>query len=295
MKQPSGFIDPQQPDHVCLLHKSIYGLKQAPRAWFHRLSKLLHDLDFTSSKTDSSLFIYSRDGNVMYILVYVDDIIVTGNNPDVIERLVRQLGSTFALKDIGPLNYFLGVEIVPFGSDIILSQRKYILEISQRSGFSDCKSMPTPMATSNPLHLADNATFSDPVKYRQVVGALQYVTLYRPDIAYAINKVCQFMHAPTQNHWCAVKRILRYLHGTINHGMLIRRASDTTLQAFTDSHWQGTSSTKPSSLETFSDADWDGCPDDRRSTGGFAIYLGSNLISWTARKQRTVSRSSTES
>ncbi|GJU48221.1 putative RNA-directed DNA polymerase [Tanacetum coccineum] len=149
----------------------------------------------------------------------------------------------------------------------------------------------SPMVTSSSLSLDDSTAFSNPVKYRQVVGSLQYVTLSRPDIAFAVNKVCQYMHAPTENHWSAVKRILRYLHGTVEHGMLIRRSSGSTLQAFTDVLWKGNPDT---SLEAFSDADWAGDSDDRRSTGGFAIYLGSNLISWTARKQRTVSRSSTE-
>ncbi|GKB23454.1 hypothetical protein Tco_0862855, partial [Tanacetum coccineum] len=122
-----------------------------------------------------------------------------------------------------------------------------------------------------------------------VVGSLQDVTLSWPDIAFAVNKVCQYMHAPTENHWCAVKRILRYLHGMVEHGMLIRHSSGSTLQAFTDVLWKGNTDT---SLEAFSD--WVGDSDDRRSMGGFAIYLGSNLISWTARKQRTVSRSSTK-
>ncbi|GKD60170.1 putative RNA-directed DNA polymerase [Tanacetum coccineum] len=291
MKQPMGFIDPQRPNHVCLLHKSLYGLKQASRAWFERLSKALFDLGFKGSKTDPSLFIYSRGHTLLYILVYVDDIIVTGNNKGTIDNIISQLGSAFALKDLGPLNYFLGIEIVPHVSDILLSQKKYILELLQSAGLSNCNPVSSPMVTSSSLSLDDSTAFSNPVKYRQVVGSLQYVTLSRPDIAFAVNKVCQYMHAPTENHWSAVKRILRYLHGTVEHGMLIRRSSGSTLQAFTDVLWKGNPDT---SLEAFSDADWAGDSDDRRSTGGFAIYLGSNLISWTARKQRTVSRSSTE-
>ena len=291
MKQPPGFIDPQRPNHVCLLHKSLYGLKQAPRAWFERLSKALSDLGFKGSKTDPSLFIYSRGQTLLYILVYVDDIIVTGNDRGTIDNIIFQLGSAFALKDLGPLNYFLGIEIVPHGFGIMLSQKKYILELLQKAGLSSCNPMSSPMVASSSLSLDDSDVFSDPSKYRQVVGALQYVTLSRPDIAFAVNKVCQYMHAPTENHWSAVKRILRYLHGTVEYGMLIRRSSGSTLQAFTDVLWKGSPNT---SLEAFSDADWAGDSDDRRSTGGFAIYLGSNLISWTARKQRTVSRSSTE-
>ncbi|GKE42324.1 gag/pol polyprotein, partial [Tanacetum coccineum] len=141
------------------------------------------------------------------------------------------------------------------------------------------------------LSLDDSLAFSNSVKYRQVVGSLQYVTLSRPDINFVVNKVCQYMHAPTENHWSAVKRILRYIHHTVEHGMLIRRSCGSTLQAFTNVLWKGNPDT---SLEASSDADWAGDSVDRRSTEGFAIYLVSNLISWTARKQRTISRSSTE-
>ncbi|GKA94708.1 putative RNA-directed DNA polymerase [Tanacetum coccineum] len=260
MKQPPGFIDPKRPNHVCLLHKSLYDLKQASHAWFERLSKALFDLGFKGSKTDPSLFIYSRGDTLLYILVYVDDIIVTGNNKGTINNIICQLGSAFALKDLGPLNYFLGIEIVPHVSGILLSQKKYILELLQSAGLSNCNLVSSPMVTSSSLSLDDSTAFSNPVKYRQ-------------------------------NHWSVVKRILRYLYGTVEHGMLIRRSSGSTLQAFTDVLWKGNPDT---SLEAFSDADWAGDSDDRRSTGGFAIYLGSNLISWTARKQRTVSRSSTE-
>ncbi|GJT74228.1 putative RNA-directed DNA polymerase [Tanacetum coccineum] len=291
MKQPSGFIDPQRPNHVCLLYKSLYGLKQAPGAWFQRLSKALFDLDFKGSKMDPSLFIYSRGHTLLYILVYVDDIIVTGNNKGTIDNIISQLGSAFALKDLGPLNYFFGIEIVPHVSGILLSQKKYILELLQSDGVFNCNPVPSPMVTSSSLSLNDNTAFSNPVKYRQVVGSLQYATLSRPNIAFAVNKVCQYMHAPTENHWSAVKQILRYLHGTVEHGMLICRSSGSTLQAFTNVLWKGNPDT---SLEAFLNTDLAGDSDDRRSTGGFAIYLGSNLISWTTRKQRTVSRSSTE-
>ncbi|GJS33364.1 retrotransposon protein, putative, ty1-copia subclass [Tanacetum coccineum] len=142
-------------------------------------------------------------------------------------------------------NSFLGVnciEIVLHVSDILLSQKKYILELLQSAGLSNCNPVSSPMATSSSLSLDDNIAFSNPVKYRQVVGSLQYVTLSRPDIAFAVNKPF----------------------------------------SFTDMLWKGNPDT---SLEAFSDADWDGDSDDRRSMGGFAIYLGSHLISWTARKQ----------
>ncbi|GJS63973.1 retrovirus-related pol polyprotein from transposon TNT 1-94 [Tanacetum coccineum] len=238
--------------------------ERAPRAWFERLSKALFDLGFKGSKTDPSLFIYSRRDTLLYILVYVDDIIVTGNNKGTIDNIICQLGFAFALKDLGPLNY-LGIEIVPYVFGILLSQKKYILELLQSAGLSNYNPVSSPMVTSSSLSVDDSTAFSNPVKYQQVVGSLQYVTLSRPDIAFAVNKVCQYMHALTENHWSAVKWILCYLHGN----------PDTSLEAFLDSNWAGDS-------------------DDRRSTEGFSIYLGLNLISWTAHKQRTISRSSTE-
>lgn len=142
---------------------------------------------------------------------------------------------------------------------------------------SNCKPAPTPMSTTEKLSREEGSKLSptDTTKYRSVVGALQYLTLTRPDIAFAVNKVCQYLHTPTELHWTAVKRILRYVKGTCETGLKLARSSSTVLSAF-------------------SDADWAGSTDDRRSTSGFAIFFGSNLISWSARKQATVARSSTE-
>lgn len=287
LRQPPGFTDPHHPDYVCRLHKALYGLKQAPRAWFHRLSRALTTFGFRGSKTDPSLFIYSSGGTLLYMLVYVDDIILTGNNSGAIDDIVKKLSATFAVQDMGSLSYFLGIEVTPRRSGLILSQKKYILEILQKAGLSHARPVDTPMTTNANLALGDSPPFDNPVRYRQVVGALQYATLSRPDISYAVNKVCQFMHYPTENHWSAVKRILRYLRGTVDLGLQFQRSTDSTLHAYTDAH--------SPFLHAYSDADWAGCPDDRRSTGGFAIYLGPNLVSWSAKKQKTVSRSSTES
>jgi histone deacetylase 1/2 len=140
-----------------------------------------------------------------------------------------------------------------------------------------CKGVSTPMSTPDKLSLSIGEPLSpdDATKYRSTVGALQYMVHTRPDFAYSVNKVCQFLHSPTSVHWTAMKMILRYLSLTASTGMLIRRSSSTLVSAF-------------------SDADWAGCPDDRKSTGGYAGFFGPNLISWSARKQATVSRSSTE-
>ncbi|KAL5727461.1 hypothetical protein ACHQM5_000656 [Ranunculus cassubicifolius] len=211
----------------------------------------------------------------MYVLIYVDDIIVTGSNSQHITHLIHQLSSVFAIKDLGALHYFLGVEVIPHKHGLFLSQQKYIRDILGRTQLEGVKPVNTPLAANTQLSQVGSPKLSDPTHYRSVVGALQYLTFTRPDISVAVNKVCQYMQTPTEDHWAAVKRILRYLKHTITYGLMLRRPQNIHLHAF-------------------SYADWAGCPDNRRSTSGYCIFFGGNLISWSARKQKTVSRSSTE-
>jgi histone deacetylase 1/2 len=275
MRQPPGYET--RLGHVCKLDKALYGLKQAPRAWYSRLSSKLQSLGFSTSKADTSLFFYNRGGVTIFMLIYVDDIVVASSSEKAVDALLHDLGLDFALKDLGELHYFLGIEVKKVHDGIILSQEKYANDLLRRVNMQICKAVDTPLSVVDKLSLTDGEVLSseDATRYRSIVGALQYITYTRPDIAFSVNKVCQFLHAPTTVHWTAVKRILRYLRGTISLGLRLSRSSSTIISAF-------------------SDADWAGCPDDRRSTGGFAVYLGSNLISWNARKQATVSRSSTE-
>jgi histone deacetylase 1/2 len=187
------------------------------------------------------------------------------------------LKEDFALKDLGKLHYFLGIEVREEANGITLSQAKYAQDILKRVGMLGCKPCTTPLSASDKLsnYAGDPLSPEDATRYRSIVGALQYLTISRPDLSFAVNRVCQFLHAPTSVHWTAVKRILRYVQHTVGFGMHIQK------------NWS-------SVISAFSDADWAGDPDDRRSTGGFAVFFGSNLISWSARKQPTVSRSSTE-
>jgi histone deacetylase 1/2 len=277
MSQPPGYEDNRHPGYVCKLDKALYGLKQAPRAWYARLSARLQSLGFIPSKADTSLFYYSRGKYILYVLVYVDDIIVASSSQEATESLLRDLGRDFALKDLGDLHYFLGIQVKRLQDGILLSQERYAADILSRSGMNKARPVETPLSTSEKLSVGSGTKLGpeDATRYRSLVGALQYLTLTRPDISFSVNKVCQFLHAPTTVHWSAVKRILRYIRGTISFGLKIRCSKSFLVSAF-------------------SDADWAGDVDDRRSTGGFAVFLGSNLISWTARKQPTVSRSSTE-
>jgi histone deacetylase 1/2 len=213
----------------------------------------------------------------MYVLIYVDDIIVASSMPSATPALLNDLNKEFALKDLGDLHYFLGIEVNKLSDGLILTQEKYASDILKRVGMSDCKPVATPMSTSEKLSVYEGDLLgpNDATHYRSIVGALQYLTLTRPDISFSVNKVCQFLHAPTTVHWATVKRILRYIKHTTKLGLKIGKTTSLLVSGF-------------------SDADWAGSLDDRRSTGGFAIFLGSNLISWNAKKQATVSRSSTE-
>ncbi|KAK2354410.1 putative mitochondrial protein [Trifolium repens] len=278
MSQPPGF-DTTDSTLVCKLHKALYGLKQAPRQWFERLQGALLQLGFLSSKCDPSLFTYSSKGNTIYLLVYVDDIIITSNNSSLLQSFIEKLNQAFSLKHLGSLDYFLGIEVnkLPNGS-LLLSQSKYIRDLLNKTNMLDSAPVSTPMQSTCKLHKDGSPALSDPFMYRSVVGALQYATLTRPEISFAVNKVCQFMSHPLEAHWVAVKRILRYLKGTLHHGLCLSSAL---------------ASSAPS-LKVFCDADWASDPDDRRSTSGAALYFGPNLVSWWSRKQPVVARSSTE-
>jgi histone deacetylase 1/2 len=277
MKQPPGYEDKSKNGYICKLDKALYGLKQAPRAWYSRLSSKLCQLGFKASKADTSLFFYQKGPITMYILIYVDDIIVVSSTQEATTCLLKDLRTEFALKDLGDLHFFLGIEVKKINNGILLTQGKYVKDVLQRAHMMECKPVSSPLSTSEKLsaHEGDSLGPKDATAYRSIVGGLQYLTLTRPDISFAVNKVCQYLHAPTTVHWAAVKRILRYLKHTMEIGLKICKSPSLLVSAF-------------------SDADWAGDQDDRRSTGGFAVFLGSNLISWSARKQSTVSRSSTE-
>jgi histone deacetylase 1/2 len=207
------------------------------------------------------------------MLVYVDDIIVTSSSQDAIDALLRDLEKEFAIKDLGDLSYFLGIQVHRKRGELLLTQQRYAADILKRVNMQLCKPVKTPLQSTEKLSVTQGNQLGaeDATHYRSIVGALQYLTLTRPDLSFAVNQVCQFLHSPSTTHWEAVKRILRYVQGTIGLGIKIRISNSTLVSAF-------------------SDVDWAGCPDDRRSTGGFAVFIGCNLISWCARKQATVSR-----
>lgn len=275
MTQPPGFLDRDRPQHVCRLKKPIYGLKQAPRAWYMALKHHLLEIGFKNSLADTSLFTFIAGAQQTYILVYVDDIIVTGSDPRHVASVLQSLGHRFSIKDPVDLHYFLGVEVTRSPKGLHLMQRRYILDLLTRTNMLDAKTMSTPMQTTLKLTLKDGPSLSDASQYRFIVGSLQYMAFTRPDISFAVNRLSQFMHQPTECHWQAVKRVLRYLAGTPSHGVYMKAGSPLTLHAFTD-------------------ADWAGDTDDYVSTNAYVIYFGSTPVSWSSKKQNGVACSSTE-
>jgi len=246
----------------------------SPRAWYSRFTAHLLSLGFVEARSDTSLFVFRRGSDTVYLLLYVDDIVFTASSTELLRRTITALQQEFAMKDLGELHHFLGMEVQRIGDGLFLSQHQYMIDILNRAGMADCKPVSTPV-DCNPKLSADGVPVQDATDFRSLAGALQYLTFTRPDIAYAVQQICLYMHDPREPHLTALKRILRYIRGTLHMGLVLRPSSSAE-------------------LVVYSDADWAGCLETRKSTSGFAVFLGDNLVSWSSKWQNTVSRSSAE-
>jgi hypothetical protein len=215
-QQPLGFEDPSLPNHVCLLQKSLYGLKQAPRAWFQRFSNYIQTFGFVPSLFDTSLFVY----HTAYILLYVDDIVLTTSSQMFLDHIISQLNTEFSMTDLGFLHHFLGIHVHRDSSGLFVSQQQYILDLLTHASMSDCQPCRTPVDTSSKLS-TNGASFSDPTLFCSIIGTLQYLTHTRPEISFAVQQACLYMHDHCLPHYNHVKRNLRCLKGTLDHALHI--------------------------------------------------------------------------
>ncbi|RVX23720.1 Retrovirus-related Pol polyprotein from transposon TNT 1-94 [Vitis vinifera] len=273
MQPPPGLS--VESNKVCHLRRALYGLKQAPRAWFAKFSSTIFRLGYIASPYDSALFLRCTDKGTILLLLYVDDMIITGDDLSGIQELKDFLSQQFEMKDLRHLNYFLGLEITHSTYGLYITQAKYASDLLSQAGLTDSKTVDTPVELNAHLTPSGGKPLSNSSLYKRLVGSLVYLTVTRPDISYAVHQVSQYLSAPRSTHYAAVLCILRYLKGTLFHGLFYSAQSPLVLRAF-------------------SDADWAGDPTDRKSTTDYCFLLGSSLISWRSKKQTFVARSSTE-
>ncbi|GKC43676.1 retrovirus-related pol polyprotein from transposon TNT 1-94 [Tanacetum coccineum] len=274
MKIPQGFAKEGE-TKVCRLRKSIYGLKQASRNWYQKFTNALLALDFKQSKADHSLFIYHQKDIFVAALIYVDDVLLVGNNITKMQHTKAELDHKFSIKDLGSLKYFLGIEVARTHEGLVLSQRKYTLDILADCGFEGCRQSSFPIEQNHKLDKSEDQPKVDRSRYRRIVGRLLYMQATRPDIAYAISILSQFVSDPRQPHMDVVHHVLRYLKSTHGQGVLFPRTGGFNLTAYCD-------------------YDWLGCPYTRRSRTGYVLLLGGAPISWKTKKHSVVSCSSVE-
>ncbi|KAH9802834.1 retrovirus-related pol polyprotein from transposon RE1 [Citrus sinensis] len=277
MDLPPGCSGPERLNQkVCKLKKSLYGLKQSPRAWFGKFTKAMVRFGYNQSNSDHTLFIKKRQGKITVLIVYVDDMVVTGNDEEETEALQKYLSREFEMKDLGALKYFLGIEVSRSKGGIFLSQRKYALDLLHETGMTACQPIDTPIEEGLKFCITSDQVPVDKGRYQRLIGRLMYLSHTRPDLAYALSVVSQFMHNPGEQHMKAVMRILRYLKTNPGKGILFSKNEDY------------------SNIEVYTDADWAGSVSDRRSTSGYFTFVGGKLVTWRSKKQHVVARSSAE-
>lgn len=275
--QPPGFEIKGREDKVYRLKKALYGLKQAPRAWNKRIDSFLVQQGFNKCSVEYGVYVRMKGVKMLLICLYVDDLLVTGSNHAEIEEFKERMKSEFDMTDLGVLSYFLGMEFLETAEGIVLHQKKYANDVLKRFNMMNCNPANTPVETKLKLEKGGNEKAIDPTLYKQMVGSLRYLCNSRPDISYGVGLISRFMDDPRQSHLVAAKRIMRYLKGTLDYGILFPKEDQGEIE-----------------LIGFSDADWCGDRVDRRSTTGYMFKLSNAPISWCSKKQPVVALSSCE-
>ena len=285
MRQPDGYVNEEYPDYVCKLKKSIYGLKQSARCWKTAIGTFLKSSGYKQMKSDSCLYMKSirdRNGVIKFVilLIYVDDILLFANETSMLNEEKKLIGSKFKIDDMGEVKYILGMLINRNRErgKMTIRQPKYLEGILKRFGMEQCKPVSTPLEPGKHfLELPDDENPTNINEYQKLIGYLTYVaTATRPDLASAVGRLLKYMSRPSDEHWKGAKRILRYIKGTINYGLVFDGRSTRC------------------SLIGYSDADWANDVDTRRSTSGYVFQINGSTVSWSSKRQSCVTRSSTE-
>ncbi|GJR28791.1 retrovirus-related pol polyprotein from transposon TNT 1-94 [Tanacetum coccineum] len=275
VSQPEGFVNQDNPSHVYKLKKALYGLKQAPRAWYDMLSSFLISQHFSKGAVDPTLFTRQAGNDLLLVQIYVDDIIFASTNTAMCNEFANQMTTKFKMSMMGQMSFFLGLQISQSPRGIFINQSKYASEIVKKYGMLTSGSVDTPMVEKSKLDKDLHGKPIDATLYRGMIGSLMYLTSIIPDLIYAVCLCARYQAKPTKKHLNAVKRIFRYLKGTINMGLWYLK--DTSM-----------------SMTAYADADHAGCQDTRRSTSGSAQFLGDKLVSWYSKKKKCTAISSTE-
>ncbi|XP_019255297.1 PREDICTED: uncharacterized protein LOC109233898 [Nicotiana attenuata] len=260
---------------ACKLNKSLYGLRQASRQWYAKLSSALQSKGFQPSMNDYSLFIKLHANYLTVMAVYVDDILITGDDLLEITTLKSFLDNQFKIKDLDEIHYFLGLEVLKQSNGFLINQHKFLVDLLSEFHCSAVSPVVSPLDPHSKLSTDVGDLLSDPSGYRRLVGKLNFLQHTRPDISFTVQYLSQFMSAPMIPHLDAAYHVLRYLTGTPTLGLLLSSSSDLTLHGFCDS-------------------DWASCADSRRSVSGLILFLGGSPIAWKSKKQPTIALSSVE-
>ncbi|KAJ9566582.1 LOW QUALITY PROTEIN: hypothetical protein OSB04_002548 [Centaurea solstitialis] len=262
MEAPHGFTDRFKEGEVCLLKRSLYGLKQSPRAWFGGFTLAMRNYGFKQSDSDHTLFLKQMGDLITYLIIYVDDMIITGDHQEEITKLKRSLFTEFEMKDLGNLKYFLGIEVLRSKRGIFMCQRK--------NRYGGLQTGRDPDDGESEILDEEKSNLADKGRYQRMVGKLIYLSHTRPDIAYAVGAVSQFTHQPQEVHMEAVLRIIPYLKGMVGHGILFKPNGNLETQLYTDADWGET------------------------KTSEDPPQVGGNLVTWRRKKQKVVALSSVE-
>ncbi|CAJ2647424.1 unnamed protein product [Trifolium pratense] len=275
VEQPLGY-QKKEKEMVYRLKKSLYGLKQAPRAWYSKIEAYFCREGFVKCTHEHTLFVKKEsDGRIIIVSLYVDDLIFTGNDQNLFDKFKTSMERNFAMTDLGKMRYFLGIEVKQTKEGIFMFQQKYACEVLKRFNMESCNSVCNPIVPGNKLKKDEDGIACDSTSYKQMVGCLMYLLATRPDLAFSVCLVARFMERPTELHVAAVKRILRYVKGTVSYGLWFEMG-------------------KNDELVGWSDSDYAGDLDDRKSTSGYVFMIGSKAVSWCSKKQPIVTLSTTE-